>query len=147
MIQKFNRERFLVSLVTYLILSALSFLIFSQFEGVKVKDILVSYATFLPLDKVDASTVMFIILWIAPQIYLMTYGFNIFHRYFQANIIYFVTRGEKISKSYWLILKKILIELTLMVLIRILVILVTAGSDCVGRLLLLYRFTSFPLVE
>jgi hypothetical protein len=128
MTQKFNRRKFLLSLLIYLGLSSLSFLVFYQFRDVKVKDILVSFPMFIPLDKVDALNVMLVILWIAPQIFLITYGFNGFHRYFQANIIYFVTRGAKLSKSYWLIIKTIIVDLAAMVAIRVLCIMFLTGQ-------------------
>jgi hypothetical protein len=119
----------------------------------KTQGILVSYATLLRLDRVDTTTVLFVILWIAPQIYLMTYGFNVFHRYFQANIIYFVTRGDRISKSYWLILKSILVELAVMVLCRVLLILLFKGqfnllldSKIILQILLFYLITVFLIL-
>lgn len=128
MTQKFSRKKFLFSLMVYLGLSLLSFLVFYQFDEVKVKDILISFAPFIPLDKVDTLNVTFVILWIAPQIFLLTYGFNAFHRYFRTNIIYFVTRGAKISKSYWLIFTCLVVDLSVMVVIRILFIVLLTGQ-------------------
>jgi len=128
MIRQFDKKKFFLSFIIYLLLSSLSFMVFRQFENIKVSDILVSFIVTFPLNKLDAQTIMFVILWIAPQIYLLTYGFNGFYHYFRNNIIYFVIRGEKISKSYWMIFKTVFIEMTLMIMLRMMLILALSGQ-------------------